>query len=146
MVIQEIGLSTKLKVCRRTDARDWDEFVFLARNDVHMFAREYLQMECPKKKLTWDENQIEILLENFQYAKCEDLTDKIYDFLGLTHGRQDGSLEADYSKSIFNLYADILRSFHHWRVHQNGLTNNTFSRPSCTQVSRFIKFSIFTIY
>ena len=54
-------------------------------------------------------NRLEQLLEDFQYAECEEPRDKIYGLLGLAHDCR--SIPADYSRPLFDLYSDILAHF-----------------------------------
>jgi hypothetical protein len=55
------------------------------------------------------ENRLEQLLEDFQYAECEEPRDKIYGLLGLAHDCR--SIPADYSRPLFDLYSDVLAHF-----------------------------------
>jgi hypothetical protein len=55
------------------------------------------------------ENRLEELLEDFKYAECEEPRDKIYALLGLAHDCR--SIQADYLKPIFGLYADVMAYF-----------------------------------
>jgi hypothetical protein len=62
-----------------------------------------------------DSNRLETLLEDFWYAKCQEPRDRIYGFLGLAHDCEDGSIEADYSKSLFDVYLDVINFFNRQR-------------------------------
>jgi hypothetical protein len=54
------------------------------------------------------------LLEAFKDSSCLDSRDKVYGLLGLADDCQDGTLTADYSKSLFDVYEDVIR-FQHQR-------------------------------
>lgn len=125
-IIQEAALGIRLTVCCGGACRDWDSFVCAARNFVTLSQNKSLLFNLDAKRTGrhWDTNRLETLLEDFQYAKCDEAMDKIYGFLGLAHDCQDGSLEADYSKSPFDLYADVIRFFCRRRVLRNGCTND----------------------
>jgi len=56
-------------------------------------------------------NALEQLLEDFQYAECQEPKDKIYGLLGLAHDCEDGSVDADYSKQLFEIYHDVVKYF-----------------------------------
>lgn len=49
------------------------------------------------------------LLWEFRHAQCSDPRDKVYAFLGLIEGILTEDMEADYSKSLRQLYAAIGR-------------------------------------
>jgi hypothetical protein len=55
------------------------------------------------------ENRLEQLLQDFKYAECEEPRDKIYALLGLAHDCR--SIQADYLKPVFGLYADVMAYF-----------------------------------
>lgn len=54
------------------------------------------------------------LIEVCQESLCEEPKDKIYGFVGVAHDCQDDSLPVDYSKSLFELYEDVIRHQYHW--------------------------------
>jgi hypothetical protein len=54
------------------------------------------------------------LMEVCQDSLCEEPRDKIYGFVGIAHDCQDDSLPVDYSKSLFELYEDVIRFQYHW--------------------------------
>lgn len=67
-------------------------------------------------------NRLEQLLADFQHAQCRETRDKIYGFLGLAHDCPP-ELRADYSKSLFDIYAEVLDTFSRPRNLPNGQKN-----------------------
>lgn len=80
-----------------------------------------------------DSNRLETLLEDFRYAKCHEPRDKIYRFLGLAHDCEDGSIEANYSKSLFDVYLDVINFFNR----QRPLLADLNSHDKAVKVVRF---------
>jgi Heterokaryon incompatibility protein (HET) len=116
-IVQEIGLAKKIycfwKQC--TGGRVKEEWrVFVDKLEVHASATARLPLKLDEQRCRrfGNMNQLEHLLANFADAQCEEPRDKIYGFLGLAHGYQEGRLEVDYSKSLFDLYVDLM-TFHH---------------------------------
>jgi hypothetical protein len=52
------------------------------------------------------------LLETCKDSLCLDPRDKVYGLLGLADDCQEGNLTADYSKSLFDVYEDVIRFQH----------------------------------
>jgi len=110
-VIQEIGLSKNLKVCIGRRSRLWDNFLNCLRYKNYGQSYEYdliYKLDKKRKGRHGRDNRLEKLLEDFQYAGCKDRRDKVYGLLGLAYDCQDGSIEPDYTKSLFDLYTDVL--------------------------------------
>lgn len=51
------------------------------------------------------------LMESCQESICEEPRDKVYAFLGIAHDCEDGQFPVDYTKSLFELYEDVIQ-FH----------------------------------
>ena len=49
------------------------------------------------------------LMEVCKDSLCEEPRDKVYGFVGIAHDCQDGSFPVDYSKSLFEVYEDVVR-------------------------------------
>ncbi|KAH7400339.1 heterokaryon incompatibility protein-domain-containing protein [Cadophora sp. MPI-SDFR-AT-0126] len=49
------------------------------------------------------------LMEVCKDSLCEEPRDKVYGFVGIAHDCQDGSFPVDYSKSLFEVYEDVIR-------------------------------------
>ena len=116
-IVQEIGLSRKLAVCTGYGTIQWEDF-FPAISRFKAWNNKFLLIETLNEKRAHrhgDSNRLETLLEDFRYAKCQELRDKIYGFLGLAHDCEDGSIEADYSKPLFDVYVDVINFFNRQR-------------------------------
>lgn len=119
-VIQEIGLSKRLRVCIGRQSESWDCFLrclelkhFKRRgygtDDEYEYEHNLIcKLDEKRKGRHGSDNRLERLLEDFQYAGCKDRRDKVYGLLGLAYDCQDGSVEPDYTKSLFGLYTDVL--------------------------------------
>ncbi|KAK4032414.1 heterokaryon incompatibility protein-domain-containing protein [Parachaetomium inaequale] len=53
-----------------------------------------------------------LLLEAFQDSLCKEIHDKVYGFLGLANDCGERGFPVDYSKSVFELYEDVIRLYH----------------------------------
>jgi Heterokaryon incompatibility protein (HET) len=116
-IIQEIGLARKLAVFTGYGTIQWENF-FHGISHLKGSNDKLLSIETLNKKREdrhGDSNRLETLLEDFWYAKCQEPRDKIYGFLGLAHDCEDGSIEADYSKSLFDVYFDVINFFNRQR-------------------------------
>jgi hypothetical protein len=116
-IVQEIGLARKLAVCTGYGTIQWEDF-FSTISRFKEWNNKFLLIETLNEKRAHrhgDSNRLETLLEDFWYAKCREPRDKIYGFLGLAHDCEDGSIEADYSKSLFDVYVDVINFFNRQR-------------------------------
>jgi hypothetical protein len=146
-VIQEIGLSKNLRVCIGRSSRPWDDFLrCLNRHSSGNFHYEndlINNLDRKRKGRHGSENNLEKLLEDFQYARCKDPRDKIYGLLGLAHDCQDGSIEVDYTKSPFGLYTDVLTWFGQpWLLPiRNAKTFQLSATRAYERAMRIVRFS-----
>ncbi len=51
------------------------------------------------------------LIESFQDALCADPRDKVYGLIGLAEDCQKGQIEVNYSKSVFEVYSDVINFY-----------------------------------
>ncbi len=118
-IVQEIALARKIYCFWEHRApglvrakEEWN--VFVEQLEVHAgaTARLPLKLSRHRSRRYGNMNQLEHLLANFADAQCAEPRDKVYGLLGLAHGSQEGSVEVDYSKSLFDLYVDLV-TFHH---------------------------------
>jgi Heterokaryon incompatibility protein (HET) len=118
-IVQEIGLARKIYCFWEQHTggtvsmrEEWKEFVREVEVHANATAGLPVKLDVQRSRRHGDMNELEHLLANFADAQCEEPRDKIYGFLGLAHGYQEGRLEVDYSKSLFDLYVDLM-TFHH---------------------------------
>ena len=75
-------------------------------------------------RMHWEQQQpafrLHTLLENCERSLCQEPRDKVYRLLGLASNVDDGEVAVDYSKSLFELYVDILT---HYRTSQGSETS-----------------------
>jgi len=139
-VIQEIGLSMRLKVYVGGHCLEWDDLV-TACPKLHEWKQSPLRIEKLNEKRNGrhgSSNRLEVLLRDFQYAQCADPRDKIFGFLGLAHDCQDGIIVPDYKKPLFELWVDVITYFCRERVLQNGASNNLDRSMRIINFSEFI--------
>lgn len=137
-IIQEICLARRITVCIGTDTKSWGDFVrLLLQGQEENLEGAYLIERLNEKRLGRhsDSNRLEILLEHFEYALCQERRDKIYGLLGLTHDSAVDSIYADYAKGWYEVYCDVIKFFIKKRLFTAGSTNE-FDRSM-----RLVRFS-----
>lgn len=125
--MQEIGAASKISIKWDEDTKEesspgwlsrksrsfsytWEEFFEASDNyakDAWLPRKLYEQ----RKKRHGDGFLLANLMEVSRESLCEDPRDKIYGLMGIAHDCQDGSFPLDYSKSLFEVYADAM-TFH----------------------------------
>jgi hypothetical protein len=85
-------------------------------------------------------NKLEDLIETCQDSICSDPRDKVYALLGLAVDCQNDELAVDYSKTLFQIYADVINFYHPSHSREGGPSQHTvrfsqmlqqsFDRPS----------------
>jgi hypothetical protein len=115
-IVQEICLAKNIWCIyelgsKQTVVEDWPGMMERFEMQVPNHAKSPLELYGQREGRYGDSNLLERLLETFSDAKCSELRDKIYAFLGLSHDGQDGSLTVDYSKSLYELYLEVIE-FH----------------------------------
>lgn len=156
-IIQEIGLARNLQVCIGRHCYEWDIFFHafdVASRSVHInfSLREdpdrngmrdtsliMKDLDAKRKGRHDDSNRLEVLIEDFQYAQCAENRDKIYGFLGLAHDCEDGSIEPDYTRPLFDLYSDTIKFFHRPRLLPNGDTGELDRSMRVVRFSQLIQ-------
>jgi hypothetical protein len=150
-IVQELGLARRLKVYTSSWCQDWDDFfrdlsleILPPRKAVR--RTEYLKdfvfiekLDEKRKDRHGNSNRLETLLEDFQYAKCQDPRDKIYGFLGLAHDSEEGHIEANYSKPLFDLYAEVMEFFCMLRELPEGGLNRHYTTIRVVQFSQLVQ-------
>lgn len=113
-IVQEIGAATKLKVHWGSKKESWDKFVERIRQVSTTSVDMALKLADQREGRHGDSFLLANLMEVCQDSLCEEPRDKIYGFIGIAHDCQDDSLPVDYSKSLFELYEDVIRFQYHW--------------------------------
>jgi hypothetical protein len=109
-IVQEVGAATQLQVRWATASDSWDAFF------GHVVNRGEVSNTDPAMKLSHqregrhgDSFLLANLMETCKESLCEEPRDKVYGYVGIAHDCQDGSFPIDYSKSLFELYEDVVR-------------------------------------
>jgi len=68
--------------------------------------------------LGYFQNNLEHLIESFQESLCSDPRDKVYGLLGLADDCQEGQLEVDYSRTLFEVYSNVIDLYYTTRRRQ----------------------------
>jgi hypothetical protein len=127
-ILQEIGLASKITLLFDTMSADWAGFEHL-RNTLHWtkhlesYTSVWVRKETSRfwglliasqafrlafHRLDASSNTLEELIYTGQFSVCADPRDKVYAVLGLATDCQNGELEIDYSKSMFEVYSDVM--------------------------------------
>ena len=126
-IVQEIGAASKISIKWDEDTKDesnsthasrnsrsfsytWEDF-FEASRDFELDAPLPRKLYEQRKKRHGDGFLLANLMEVSSDSLCEDPRDKIYGLMGIAHDCQNGSFPLDYSKSLFEVYADAM-TFH----------------------------------
>ncbi|KAI9859129.1 MAG: hypothetical protein M1813_007085 [Trichoglossum hirsutum] len=144
-IIQELTLSQTLRICIGRHSEKWETFL----ESLSQYVERLLNSSSPnrrgcselqaqiqviktldqKRRGRWEDTScLEKLLEDFQYAKCEKPIDKIYGLLGLAYDCEDGIIEADYTKSTFDLYVEVMGKFNRIRPASLGGRSTAYDR------------------
>jgi hypothetical protein len=124
-IVQEIGLAKAVKICVGSMTWDWSEVIsgLSCTKEWERNGRFMNKIHIKRNGRHGPSNGLETLLEDFQYTMCEEPRDKIYGFLGLAYDCQDGSIQADYSRPLFELYYDVIHFFCRRRLLRDGSPN-----------------------
>lgn len=127
-ILQEIGLASKITLLFDTMSADWAGFEHL-RHTLHwtkhleFYTSVWVRKETSTfwglliasqvfrlafHRLDASSNTLEELIYTGQFSVCADPRDKVYAVLGLATDCQNGELEIDYSKSLFEVYSDVM--------------------------------------
>ncbi|TVY81065.1 Heterokaryon incompatibility protein 6 OR allele [Lachnellula suecica] len=102
-IIQELGLASRILVQCGSSSVEWEVLhpwfgVESLTHRIHAVRETRRTGYCPLARL----------LENFADSRCQDPKDLVYGFLGLATDPSIGDLPIDYSKSIPEMYADLI--------------------------------------
>ena len=109
-IVQEIGLARSLRICWGRDHIEWDDFASLCPvlpNDLQKSVA--FQLVLQRQARDGLSCFLKDLLDTCKGSLCLDPRDKVYGLLGLADDCREGSLTADYSKSLFDVYEDVVR-------------------------------------
>lgn len=112
-IVQEIAAATELQIYWGEHCAPWDVFFRFAErchpDQESAESRSARQLYSQRKAKHSDSFLLCNLVEDCRDSLCEEPRDKIYGFVGIAHDCQNGSLPVDYSKSLYELYQDMLR-------------------------------------
>ncbi|KAK4102524.1 HET-domain-containing protein [Parathielavia hyrcaniae] len=97
-------------------------------------ARIDYQRESRRKK---DGCGLWALLEAFQDSMCREVHDRVYGFIGLSSDCDGQSIPADYSKSVLQLYEDVMR-FHRDKFRAQMGSEGPPQGPQLVRLSEFL--------
>ena len=140
-IVQEIGLAKAVKICVGSVTWEWSEVIdcLSCTKSWERNGRFMNNIHIKRNGRHGSSNRLETLLEDFQYTMCEEPRDKIYGFLGLAHDCQDGSIQADYSKPLFELYYDVIRFFCRRRLLRDGSPNDVDRSMRVVRFSQLVQ-------
>ena len=146
-IIQEIGLATNLIVCTSRDRYGWSEFCQFVSTESFpqlLFPLGYGRLKLiqnldqQRRARHKQSNRLEVLLERFQHAQCQEPRDKIFAFFGLAHDCHDGTLQANYVKAMSEIHADCIKHFCRRRFFPDGVANDIDRQTRLVRYSQFL--------
>ena len=123
-IVQEIAQARNLVVYIGKSQMEWTAYLDVLKRNRSFKRRggKIRKLDEKRRGRHGPANRLEQLLADFQHAQCRETRDKIYGFLGLAHDCPP-ELRADYSKSTFDIYAEVLDTFSRPRNLPNGQKN-----------------------
>jgi Heterokaryon incompatibility protein (HET) len=129
-IIQELGLANKITLQCGGHTVDWESIESLQskryldpRTEVEMtriyeshavrLFRQWSNQKRDGSPRPWQSYEghgesLQGLLETFRDSRCSDLRDKVFALLGLANDCQHGEILPDYSKSVIELYVEVI--------------------------------------
>jgi len=123
-IVQEIALARKLIVCIGKHNLPWARYLTTLQRHRLFSSRggKIQKLDEKRNGRHGPSNRLEQLLADFKHAQCRETRDKIYGFLGLAHDCPP-ELRPDYSKSLFDIYAEVLNAFSRLQTLPDGRKN-----------------------
>ena len=121
-IVQEVVLAQRLTIYCGSESVDWSKLSYLR---AHLKTatpnqrsnwkyidgmNKNLAMELDRNREAWEGRNTHLvqLLEACKFCHCTDPRDKVYSLLGFASDCQNNELFADYSKSLFLVYKDVM--------------------------------------
>lgn len=124
-IVQEICLASRLILCCGTSQIPWVYLSELRRCRKNIWPRymsrgeqafmRSLPARIDQQKASRDKTGsccLWALLEAFQASQCKEIHDKVYGFVGLSTDCGSTGIPIDYSRSIQQLYSDVILFYH----------------------------------
>lgn len=109
-IVQEIGAATQLRVHWGSGSDSWDAFFeYVQPRTTKSEIAPAIKLYHSRRGRHGDDFLLANLMEACMDSLCEEPRDKVYGYVGIAHDCQDGSFPIDYSKSLFELYEDVVR-------------------------------------
>jgi len=122
-IVQEIGAATQVQVRWGTHSDSWEAFFkYAKRQSTKSEIGPALKLFQSREDRHGDSFLLANLLEACKDSLCEEPRDKVYGYVGIGHDCQDGSLPVDYSKSLFELYEDVVQFYYRNKDHRAHFT------------------------
>ncbi|KAK4238448.1 heterokaryon incompatibility protein-domain-containing protein [Achaetomium macrosporum] len=146
-IVQEICLARRLVVKCGASQIPWKLISELRTARKHIWPQYLSQGERAfmrsvtaridqQREMRWRNGSVLwTLLETFQDSLCKEIHDRVYGFIGLASDCNGQKIPVDYSKSVSQLYEDVMR-FHHEKF--RGHTG--IEPPHGSQLARLSEF------
>lgn len=142
-IVQEICLAREvIIVCGHTQI-PWTYITALRNNRMHCWTqylskgeRKFMRSLLARIDDARETHQrkrgciLWTLLESFEESECQEIHDRIYGFLGLASDYFNEGLPIDYTRSVSQLYRDVIEFYH-------GLFRSDASSPHSAQLMKF---------
>ncbi|KAH7327522.1 heterokaryon incompatibility protein-domain-containing protein [Rhexocercosporidium sp. MPI-PUGE-AT-0058] len=106
-IVQEIGAAADLEIHWGLKSGLWADFFGSIQEDET--TNLAVKLARQREGRHGDSFLLANLMEVCKDSLCEEPRDKVYGFVGIAHDCQDGSFPVDYSKSLFEVYEDVVR-------------------------------------
>jgi hypothetical protein len=150
-IVQEICLASKIQLFYGTTTCSWDDFWDIVANidardheppqhplsdRVNKVAHSIIQSAARKLALARGRTKSDQATYDLwtwinlcKHSECQDPRDKIYGLLSLAHGISENELEVDYSKSLYEVWEDVL----HYYINHNSSYHSVVSAAEFLQ-------------
>jgi Heterokaryon incompatibility protein (HET) len=111
-IVQEIGAATQLQLRWGAGFKSdsWDCFFqYSIPRGIESQIAPAMKLYHSRQGRHGDNFLLANLMEACKDSLCAEPRDKVYGYVGIAHDCQDGSFPIDYSKSLFELYEDVVR-------------------------------------
>lgn len=124
-IVQEICLAARLILCCGTSQIPWAYLSEIRQCRKNVWPRymskgeqafmRSLPARIDQQKVSRNNNRgctLWALLEAFQSSQCKEMHDKVYGFIGLSTDCGSSDIPIDYSRSVQQLYSDVILFYH----------------------------------
>lgn len=147
-IVQEICLATEIQLFYGDSTCSWNDFFSVIEHvniddpswphlpfsvEKHKAADLISQSAARRLALARgrgnSSQKLWTLINLFKNSQCQDPRDKVYSLLSLSNDIKDGEIEVDYSKSLFEVWEDVVQYY----------VNHNYSHHSVVEAAEFLQ-------